>query len=381
MADRSGAAGVAVRRVALEALARIDDGAYANLVLPDILGVSKLADRDRRLVTDLVYGTTRLRRALDAAVEPFLRRDLDERTRAALRLGAYQLLYLRTPPHAAVSTMVSAIDGPSRGLVNAVLRKVASAGRPRWRSVGEELSYPDWIVDRLEADLGREEMVAALAAMNEPATVHARDDGYIQDPASTAVADAVGARAGERILDLCAAPGGKATRMAHSGAAVVALDLQAHRARLIVANASTTDTADQVSAVVGDGARPPLREASFDRVLVDAPCSGLGVLRRRPDARWRIGPDDVEDLVRLQRRLLEAALGLLRPGGTLVYSVCTITRAETATHDRWLAQRAPELAPSPPPAGWRAAGRGALLLPQDAGTDGMFLLTLRQRMG
>jgi 16S rRNA (cytosine967-C5)-methyltransferase len=135
-----------------------------------------------------------------------------------------------------------------------------------------------------------------------------------------------------------------------------------------------------VATVVADGTAPPLRPGAADRVLVDAPCSGLGVLRRRPDARWRIRQEDLARLTVLQRRLLDAAAALVRPGGTLVYSVCTLTLAETAATDRWLADAHPDLLPLPPPGDpWAPAGRGALLLPQAAGTDGMYLLRLTRR--
>ena len=133
-----------------------------------------------------------------------------------------------------------------------------------------------------------------------------------------------------------------------------------------------------MATVVADGLAPAWRSGCFDRVLVDAPCSGLGVLRRRPDARWRVRPDDVSRLAGLQKALLTAAIPLVRPGGVLVYSVCTLTRAETTLIDRWLADEHPELEPLTPPGDpWVPAGRGTLLLPQAAGTDGMYLLSLR----
>jgi 16S rRNA (cytosine967-C5)-methyltransferase len=131
--------------------------------------------------------------------------------------------------------------------------------------------------------------------------------------------------------------------------------------------------------VVGDGRRPPLTAAGFDRVLLDAPCSGIGVLRRRADARWRLQPEAIDELAVLQRELLAAAAPLVRPGGVLVYSVCTLTAAETVAVDEWAAGALPDFAPLPAPrAPWRPHGRGALLLPQAAGTDGMFVLALRR---
>ena len=371
------------RRVALDALARIREGAYANLVVPALLRRSGLDDRDRRFVTDLVYGTTRMQRACDHLVDRFLLRPVvDPPLRDALRLGAYQLAFGGTPAHAAVGETVAEVPKQVRGIVNAVLRKVAGADLD-WPDDATRLSYPDWIVERMTRDLGRDDAMAALAQMNEPAAVHEREDGYTQDPASEAVAAFAAAGiepdAHERVADVCAAPGGKATAVAHASPAVVAgIDLHPWRARLIAENAARTRTASTVAPVVADATRPPLRPHALDRVLVDAPCSGLGVLRRRPDARWRIQPSDVEDLVALQRGLLAAAIELLVPGGLLVYSVCTLTDAEGPAMDRWLAAEHPELAAVPPPGDpWQPSERGARILPQSAGTDGMFVVGLR----
>jgi 16S rRNA (cytosine967-C5)-methyltransferase len=365
------------RRLALEALGRIDDGAYANLVLPALLADSRLSERDRGFATALVYGTTRMRRACDLLVDRFVLRPLDGATRNALRLGAYQLHHLGTPPHAAVSATVAVAPPRSRGLVNAVLRRVAEAP-VTWPDEATRLSYPDWVVARLTADLGAEDAVAALEQMNEPAEVRVRDDGYVQDLASQWVAASVGAEPGERVADVCAAPGGKATALAGTGALVVAGDVDEGRVGLIAANVARVGPGSAVALVVADAALPPWRPASFDRVLVDAPCSGLGVLRRRADARWRVEPGDVDRLAALQQRLLAAAVPLVVAGGTLVYSVCTVTEAETLGVDRWLEEAHPGLVPVGHLGGpWRPHGRGDLLLPHDAGTDGMFVLRLR----
>ncbi|MGI9118902.1 MAG: transcription antitermination factor NusB [Acidimicrobiales bacterium] len=367
--------GTGPRRVALDALERIEEGGRANPVLSEALSASRLTPRDRALVTELVYGATRMRRACDFLVDRFVLRRLDTPTRAALRLGAYQLHFLRTPAHAAVSVTVDLAPRRSRGLVNAVLRRVADAP-VAWPDDATRLSYPDWIVDRLVADLGQADATAALDAMNQATPASERPDGYTQDRASQWVAAAVGAEERQRVADVCAAPGGKATALATTGAWVFASDIDPARVGLVSAAVTRTGAAS-VSVVVADARDPPWAPASFARVLVDAPCSGLGVLHRRPDARWRRQPDDIARLATLQRELLDAAAQLVRPGGTLVYSVCTITSEETLDIDRWLAATHSELeALAPPDPPWRPQGRGALLLPQAAGTDGMGLLRL-----
>jgi len=181
------------------------------------------------------------------------------------------------------------------------------------------------------------------------------------------------------VLDACAAPGGKATLLGATGAHVVGADRRPSRARLIVGNAARTN-ADTVVAVVADGTAAPYRPASFDRVLVDAPCSGLGVLRRRADARWRIDAEAIGRLTRLQAELLVANAELVKPGGRLVYSVCTVTASETID----IAAQIPDgFAPvaldeairdATPADRWRPWGEsGGCILPQDHDTDGMSL--------
>lgn len=365
------------RFVAWEALQRIDHkGAFANLVLDAELRRSELSDQDRRFATQLVYGTTRMRRACDFLVDRFLLRDVDDDVRSLLRLGAYQLHFLSTPDHAAVDATVSIAPRKVRGFVNAVLRKV-SGSDVVWPDDPTRLSYPDWLVARLVDDLGRSNAMAMLERMNVEPRVHERQDGYVQDLASQWVCDAVGAKSGELVADLCAAPGGKATLLAASGATVVGADRRMSRARLVATNARRTG-AERVLVAVGDGTQPPWREAAFDRVLVDAPCSGLGVLRRRADARWRIDSEGIDRLTRLQGELLQAAQPLVKPGGRLVYSVCTVTTAETTDQLNHIgADFSPVDIGTEPPAGfehspWRALEpHGAMLLPQDHDTDGM----------
>ena len=238
------------------------------------------------------------------------------------------MVFMETPPHAAVSATVGAVKGRGGSMVNAVLRKVgASVADLQWPDEVTRLSYPNWILAALTEELGAEDAVAALEAMNQRASAVERDDGYIQDPASASVVAAVDAQPGMLVADLCAAPGGKATGIAQNGTTVIAGDLNPRRAGLIAANAARLDY--PVGVVVADGLRPPFKSHTFDRVLVDAPCSGLGSLRRRPDARWRIDADAPERLATLQGNLIRAGLDLVAPGGKLIYSVCTLTKAET----------------------------------------------------
>ena len=364
------------RRVALACLERIErHGAYANLVVPAMLTGSGLDSRDRAFVTELVYGTTRLRRACDALVDRFVLTEPDPTVRSVLRLGAYQLHVAGIPAHAAVSATVDIAPARARGFVNAVLRKVATTPMV-WPDEPTRLSYPDWVVERVRAELG-DEADAALERMNAPAPVSLREDGYTQDRASQWVAAAVGALPGDLVLDLCAAPGGKATAMSRragaDGAFVVAVETNAGRVALLQGNVARLGA--DVAVVRADGARAPFAPASFDRVLLDAPCSGLGALRRRPDARWRIDAGAIAELAVLQGRLLLAAAELVRPGGTLVYSVCTLTAAESIDHPR---PAGFEVDDTPPPGTWRRFGHGWRVLPHDDDTDGMVLLRYRR---
>jgi 16S rRNA (cytosine967-C5)-methyltransferase len=330
---------------------------------------------DRRFVTELVYGTTRMRRACDAIVDRFVTSPPDDATRSVLRLGAYQLVFAGVAPHAAVSETVGLAPKRTRGFVNAVLRKVArlSVSELTWPSDGARLSYPDWIVEVFRTELG-DDAVPALERMNEAPPVTERADGYVQDESSQWVAAAVETRDGERVLDVCAAPGGKATAMAASGATVIANDQRLGRVRMV------RDNVDQLGldlpVVAGDGVTAPFRRGSFDAVLLDAPCSGLGALRRRADARWRIQPTDVTDLAALQAELLTSSAELVAPGGRLVYSVCTITAAESIGHTT---PSGFEVDPTPPPVGaWRPFAQGWRVLPHDADTDGMVMIRYRR---
>ena len=175
-----------------------------------------------------------------------------------------------------------------RGLCNAVLRRISENPVTDWPSRAIELSYPDWLMNRLESDIGEQNALKMAKTMNEPALAVTREDGYRQDLSSQMVAELAinGLRAGDSILDLCSAPGGKATLMASGGVWTVAADVRESRIGLVADNAQQLNT--DLPLVVSDGCFPPFKPKSFGRVLVDAPCSGLGVLRRRADARWRV---------------------------------------------------------------------------------------------
>jgi 16S rRNA (cytosine967-C5)-methyltransferase len=431
---------VSSRAVAIRALARIEGGAFANVALPATLRGADLAPRDRAQVTDWVYGAERWQRTLDHFLAPHVERSverLDPPVRAALRLGVYQL-WSGVPAHAAVGETVAAVGAVApraKGFVNAVLRAVAAVPLP-WplpegddiAAIGVRASLPDWIVARLLADLGREDALATIETLNEPPAVTLRvnprratpdavetelvaagahvgrgalldgallvtgagdlgglaavRDGRVtpQDQASQAVVSIVGAQPGERVLEIGAAPGGKSTGLAEAmddRGLVVALDAHAGRTRL-VGDAARRLGLGSVAPVVADGRAPALRAAAFDRVLLDAPCSGLGVLRRRPEARWRLRPEQIDELAELQRVLLARAATLVRPGGRLVYSVCTLSGPETVEVDEWARVHLVGLdAVVPPGPPWQPVGRGARLLPHAAGTDGMYCLILQ----
>lgn len=371
-------AGVETRRLAAAVVGRVEaEGAYANLALRHALDDGRLDRSDARLVTDLVYGTIRRRRSCDHLVDRFLIQDPPPTARTFLRLGAYQIAFRPDiPDYAAVSATVAAAPKRFRGLCNAVLRKVASAP-VEFRDEGDRLSYPDWIIERLKSDLGESRALGALESMNEPAAQVVRDDGYSQDPASQMVVDLLGARDGELIGDLCASPGGKATGVASSGATVIAADLGRSRVELLSGNARTYGK-DRVLVMQADATNPAIRPGSLDRILLDAPCSGLGVLRRRADARWGVDADAPERLAALQRSMIDSSVPLLREGGILVYSVCTLTAVETLAVDEHVSRNYPMLEPLDAPGDpWEEFGRGSILLPQTRGTDGMCLFRYR----
>jgi 16S rRNA (cytosine967-C5)-methyltransferase len=364
MASRSPAVSPA-RVAAFDVLLRVfEQGAYADRVLP--AAVAGLDDRDRALAQRLAYGAVQRTRTLDHAIEVLGRRRLprlDPPVRAALRLGAYQLGFVDgVARYAAVNESVELVRraGLERAVAftNAVLRRIAEGMRPLLDSLPEATveeaalkhSYPDWVAETWFRDLGADDTRELMRALNEPAPtvirlvrgeVEGAPDSAVpgawhveridrdalaggriwpQSAASQLVGLAVGSREDERTLDLCAAPGGKATMLAGDVTAVEVNEGRARELEEVVERLGATN----LRVVVADGRSLPPELTGFDRALVDAPCSGLGVLNSRPDLRWRAEP-----LPELQLELLRSAAERIRPGGTIVYSVCTINADES----------------------------------------------------
>lgn len=360
------------RQIALQALTEIETGSRANVVLASFLGDQGrgLSKRDRAFVTELVQGTTRMRRAVDHLLQPFVTRKLDPDVLAALRMGAYQLYHLRTPPHAAVNDTVAAVPRRASGLVNAVLRKVADVD-PDWPDEATQFSYPNWIWDLFLETWGSEGR-ASLIAMNTPERPLPRSDGYIQGQASRWVSEAVDEASpnGGTIVDLCAAPGGKATGCGPAWSRIWANEIDPTRAGLL--REVVENYRPEIQVVVSDGTNSGFDSCFADAVLVDAPCSGLGALGRRSDARWQISQEAIDRLTDTQDALLEEAVRLLRPGGALTYSVCTITQKETLEVAQAFDERHQEfISLDLHGKHWRQHRNGGLVLPHDYQTDGM----------
>jgi 16S rRNA (cytosine967-C5)-methyltransferase len=394
------------RAAAYEIVLRVfEQDAYADRVLPS--AVEGLDQRDRAFAQRLAYGTIQRVRTLDHAIEQLGRRPvrkLDPPVRAALRLGAYELGFMQTPRHAAVNEAVELVRGArlerAVAFANAVLRRVADGIGPLLESLPEgalKLSYPDWVEQIWTRDFGRGAALSLMRAQNEaPETavrlVRGEVDGvpteipgayrvervdeaalaegriWPQSRGSQLAGLVVGAREGERTLDLCAAPGGKATMLA---GAVTAVEKHPGRARELEENAARLG-ATNLSVVCADALELPPEFRDYDRALVDAPCSGLGVLASRPDLRWRAEP-----LPELQVALLRAAADRLRPGGTIVYSVCTMNADENEA-----VVGASGLTPEPLGEEWPQFAHPKqpeflLTRPDVHGTSGFFIASLR----
>ena len=360
----------AARRAAYEVLLRVfEQDAYADRAFAT--AAEGLDERDRALGQRLAYGAVQRVRTLDHAIETLGRRrvaKLDAPVRAALRLGAYQLGYIEgVPRYAAVNESVELVRRArlerAVPFTNAVLRRVADGIAGLLAGLLEETpeaaalkhSYPDWVAETWWRDLGPEGARALMRAQNEPRETVVRvtargpervegrpdehvagalhvdrvDEGAVaaglvfpQSVGSQLAGLTVGATEGDRVLDCCAAPGAKTIQLAETAREVVAVDAHEGRARELDENVRRVG-ATNVRVVRADALELPPELTGFDRALVDAPCSGLGVLNSRPDLRWRARP-----LPDLQLALLRAAAERVRPGGSVTFSVCTINREE-----------------------------------------------------
>lgn len=429
--------------------------AYSNLLLNQALQKAGLPRNDGALATELVYGTIQRLNTIDYLLSPFVAKGLhalEPWVRSLLRLSFYQLYYLdRIPPHAAVN---EAVDIAGRwghkgisGMVNAVLRS-ALRGKDGWRlpdglpareAIALRHSHPAWLVGRWLEQFGEAATEAMCAANNEPPSASVRvnrlradkdavlaqlaEAGFdaapsavaspgivvrkggnmaltawyeqglftVQDESSMLVAEALGPQPGMKVLDCCAAPGGKTTHVAElmgDEGEVHALDIHEHKTSLIRAQADRLGLGS-ISARAGDALRlGELYGASplFDRILLDAPCSGFGVIRRKPDVKWFKSEQDIAAISAVQRGVLRQAAPLLKPGGCLVYSTCTVEREENEAVVEWFLNEYPEFTPDEglvdrlPALSESFAGPGTVrLLPHEYGTDGFFIACLRKR--
>lgn len=341
------------RLLAFDTLRKVGRGGYASDLLA---GAAPLDPRDAALASEIVFGVLRLQAQLDFLIQHYSGRGvakLDFEVLLALRMGVYQLRYLdRIPPHAGVGQSVELVKSQgfrsATGFANAVLRKV---GREEiaWPSRAVELSHPEWLLDRWDREYGAETTALIARANLRPPETYVRiprgsevppdvmvelteipgcyrlvageADGFrIQDIGSQSVVPLLDLAPGQTFLDLCAAPGNKTAQALESGVHAVACDFHAKRVEMLKPLG--------VHVVHLDGTRPLPFGRRFDRILLDAPCSGTGTLARNPEIKWRLQPEDILDLHRRQGALLRNALEVLAPGGVLVYSTCSLEREE-----------------------------------------------------
>jgi 16S rRNA (cytosine967-C5)-methyltransferase len=317
----------AARLVAFDILLKVESGGYASDLL--MLHSAALDARDAGLAAEIVFGVLRYRAQLDFLIEHYAgrARKLDLAVRIALRMGIYQIRYLeRVPPHAAVKESVELVKRAHKtsaaGFVNALLRQ-ANRDPVLWPTREIELSCPEWLLSRWETSYGSETAAAiARAALCEPEKyVRISPAGdRMQDIGSQSIVPLLALAPGQRFLDVCAAPGNKTAQALEAGVKAIAGDLHFHRL--------TQMKPLGIDLVVLDGTRPLPFARPFDRILVDAPCSGTGTLGRNPEIKWRLKLEDLDDLRARQSALLAHARAALAPGGVLVYSTCSLEPEE-----------------------------------------------------
>ncbi len=311
------------RILAFDILVRVEQGAWAS----DLLHAhsQNMDSRDAGLASEIVFGVLRYRAQLDYLVGHYSGKSgkLDPEVRTALRMGIYQLRYLeRIPAHAVVKDAVDLVQRARKrsatGFVNAVLRKV-NRDPVEWPSREVALSCPEWLLARWERQFGKEAAEGIARAALEPPEKYTRG-GRTQDIGAQSVVPLLRLEAGQRFLDLCAAPGNKTAQALESGVRAVACDIHFHR---IAQMKGVTP-----NLVVLDGTKPLPFPPKFDRILLDAPCSGTGTLGRNPEIKWRLREEDLADLRARQKALLGRVLEVVAPGGLVVYSTCSLETEE-----------------------------------------------------
>lgn len=436
------------RAAALDILEAVEKNqAYSNLLLNQVIERYNIEGPDASLLTELTYGTIQRKMTLDYYLEPFIKKKTEGWVRNLLRLSLYQMLYLDKIPDRAIiyEAVELAKDRGHKGIagmVNGVLRAIQRNGVPKLDAISDplerlsiETSHPLWLVKRWSVQFGYEKTAAMCRENILPATQTARvnmtrstpeeaaarlrEDGFevqmsqvlpealravrgnlarssayreglitIQDESSMAVAYALDLEKGHRVLDACAAPGGKTTHIAEKlsgGGMVTALDLHAHKVKLIEDNAARLGLGNiETKTMDSRRSSEAFEHGSFDRVLVDAPCSGLGVLRRKPDIKYAKKESDLNSLQDVQLSILDSAAKLVKPGGKLVYSTCTVDREEnTGTAGHFL-ENHPEFERcdlSLPEAMHTFVNEQTLqVFPQDFGGDGFFISCFRKKV-
>ncbi len=431
-----------VRDAALSILLAVDKNqAYSNLLLNETIKRHKIEAKDRALLTELTYGTLQHKMTLDYYLEPFIRGSIDHWVRWLLRISLYQMQYLtRIPAHAAVNEAVEiAKRRGHRGIastVNGILRSVLRQGVPSINDIENpierlaiETSHPIWLVQRFVNNYGLELATGMLHENNvppiqtvrvnttkvtveqavaeleeegltakqsdvipeclhvtngQPARTNAFKEGHItiQDESSMIPANVLKPSPGMRVLDMCAAPGGKTTHLAEimkNEGSILATDLHPHKLDLIDHNTERLGL-DIIETAPIDGRKAPefLQAESYDAILVDAPCSGLGVMRRKPDIKYTKREEDLENLQTIQLALLDAATKVLKIKGKLVYSTCTVDKQENeGTVNAFLAahpeMEAIQLESLPTKLAEKQANGMLQVFPQDFGSDGFFV--------
>jgi 16S rRNA (cytosine967-C5)-methyltransferase len=407
-------------------------GKSLNQALPP--RVEMVAQRDRGLLQQLCYGTLRHEPRLRALLDQLLNkplRDKDSDIVGLLLCGLYQLESTRIPDHAAVASTVNAVTTLkkpwARGMTNAVLRrflrernqltpaldKAAAASHPAWLYYKLLKQWPAAGAGMIEANneqppmtlrvnarkLSRDTYLARLAAAGIAATAGSlcpqaiyldqpcdvtelpgfvAGDVSVQDEAAQLAAQLLEAGPGERILDACAAPGGKACHILELQpdlAELVAMDIDQERLQKVTENLQRLDL--QATLGTGDASTPSPQQASFDRILVDAPCSATGVIRRHPDVKLLRREQDIDQLADKQLAILQGLWPLLKPGGRLLYVTCSVLEEENSRVVQRFLDQCPEAAPASPELSWgEASGSGRQLLPSTRGADGLFFALL-----